>query len=174
MTTDAPRWLSLEEQAVWLRLMAVMELLPSALDSHLRREAKLTMTEYYVLAMLSHHPGKRLQTKRLAVRTNTTLSRLSRVLTRLEQESLVERVANRTDARATDIVLTETGMQRLAEVAPAHVDLVRKFVFDPQDERGADDLHRVTEAMLNVLDPDKRMHRDPIHALEPRDEDHDA
>lgn len=147
--------------------MAVMELLPGTLDSHLRREAKLTLTEYYVLAMLSHHPGQRLQTKRLAVRTNTTLSRLSRVITRLESESLVERVPNPSDARATDVVLTAAGKTRLEQAAPAHVALVRQFVFDPQDANGTDDLHRVMEAMLDVLDPDKRMHRDPIQVLSP-------
>lgn len=165
MSKDQVRWLSRKEQAAWLRMMAVMELLPSTLDSHLRRANQVTLTEYYVLAMLSHNPGKRLQTKQLAVRTNTTLSRLSRVLNRLEGSNLVERVQNADDARATDILLTETGMNLLREAAPEHVSLVRKFVFDPQDADGIDDIRRVTEAMLNVLDPDKHMHRDPIHSL---------
>lgn len=171
MTHDDVRWLSWQEQAVWLRILAVLELLPSTLDSQLRRSAKLTLTEYYVLAMLSHHPGKRLQTKQLAVRTNTTLSRLSRVITRLESEGLVARAANTADARATDVVLTESGLERLGQAAPEHVALVRKLIFDPQDASGTADLLRVTEAMLNVLDPDKRMHRDPIQALLPPGED---
>ena len=36
----------------WVRLAAVLELLPGVLDSQLRRDAELTHYEYYVMAML--------------------------------------------------------------------------------------------------------------------------
>ena len=40
-------WLNDEEMAAWVRLAAVLELLPGVLDSQLRRDAELTHFEYY-------------------------------------------------------------------------------------------------------------------------------
>ena len=53
MTEQTPRWLSTDERRVWLRLSALMELLPAALDAQLQRDADLTKTAYLTLAMLS-------------------------------------------------------------------------------------------------------------------------
>ena len=50
------RWLDSAELAAWVRLAAVLELLPAALDAQLRRDAQLTHFDYYVLAMLSEAP----------------------------------------------------------------------------------------------------------------------
>jgi len=47
------QWLDADERAAWLRLAAVVELLPGALDTQLRRDSGLTHFEYFVLAMLS-------------------------------------------------------------------------------------------------------------------------
>ena len=45
-----------EERVAWVRLAAVLELLPGVLDTQLRRDADLTHFEYFVLAMLSEAP----------------------------------------------------------------------------------------------------------------------
>ena len=49
-------WLDDDERAAWVRLVAVVELLPGALDTQLRRDSGLTHFEYFVLAMLSESP----------------------------------------------------------------------------------------------------------------------
>ena len=49
-------WLTRDELAAWVRLAAVLELLPGVLDSQLRRDAGLTNFDYYALAMLSDAP----------------------------------------------------------------------------------------------------------------------
>lgn len=67
------KWLSGDELAAWVRLMAVVELLPGVLDSQLRRDADLTSFEYYVLAMLSEAPERTLRMSALAAQTNATL-----------------------------------------------------------------------------------------------------
>jgi len=74
-----PRWLDADERAAWLRLVAVVELLPGALDGQLRRDSQLSHFEYFVLAMLSEAPERRLRMTSLAQRTNATLPRLSSV-----------------------------------------------------------------------------------------------
>ena len=85
------RWLDDDEMAAWIRLAAVLELLPGVLDSQLRRDADLTHFEYFVLAMLSEAPERTLRMSGLAALTNATLPRLSHVISRLEERGLVER-----------------------------------------------------------------------------------
>ena len=77
-------WLTEDERAAWLRLIAVVELLPGVLDSQLRADSGLTHFEYFVLAMLSEAPERTLRMTSLAQRTNATLPRLSHVVNRLE------------------------------------------------------------------------------------------
>lgn len=67
------RWLDETEMTAWVRLAAVLELLPGVLDSQLRRDAELTHYEYYVIAMLSEAPKRTLRMTALAQRTNATL-----------------------------------------------------------------------------------------------------
>ena len=70
--TMETRWLDAEERAAWLRLVAVVELLPGVLDAQLRRDAGLSHFDYFVLAMLSEAPGRTLRMTALAQRTNAT------------------------------------------------------------------------------------------------------
>lgn len=77
-------WLDQHERAVWLRLIAVVELLPGVLESQLRAAAGLTHFKYFVLAMLSEAPERPLRMTALAQRTNATLPRRSHVVRRLE------------------------------------------------------------------------------------------
>ena len=83
-------WLDDRERAAWVRLAAVLELLPGILDSQLRRDAQLTHFEYYSLAMLSEAPERTLRMTALAAQTNSTLPRLSHVIRRLEERGLRE------------------------------------------------------------------------------------
>src|SRR3954471_12260724 len=119
-------WLTEDERAAWLRLIAVVELLPGALDAQLRTEAGLTHFEYLVLAMLSEAPERTLRMTSLALRTNATLPRLSHVVRRLEDRGLVERFPCPEDGRATNARLTEAGWTTVVAAAPGHVANVRE------------------------------------------------
>ena len=52
-----PKWLSPIEREAWLALLSVTTLLPAALDSELQVQAKITLFDYDVLAMLSEDGG---------------------------------------------------------------------------------------------------------------------
>ncbi|MGO1542767.1 MAG: MarR family winged helix-turn-helix transcriptional regulator [Gulosibacter sp.] len=158
---EEPRWLSDRERGAWMRLVAVLELLPASIDAQLRHDSDLTYTEYYALAMLSEAPDRRVQMKRLATLTNTTLPRLSRVISGLERAGHVVREPNERDARATDVVLTEHGFKSLEAAAPGHVTKVRELVFDPLSPDGLEAIISFSDAWLDVLDPDRKMVRDP-------------
>lgn len=157
----APRWLDAQEREAWLRLIAVAELLPAALDAQLRRDAGLTHFEYFVLAMLSEAPDRTLRMTALARRTNATLSRLSHVCQRLEERDLVERYPCPEDGRATNARLTPKGWKTVVAAAPDHVEKVRQIVFDPLSDAQVGHLRRIGDALLDVLDPDGNMTNGP-------------
>lgn len=148
------RWLDEEELAAWVRLVAVVELLPGVLDSQLRRDSGLTHFEYYTLAMLSEAPDRTLRMTGLAARTNATLPRLSHVITRLEARGLVERAACPQDARATNARLTDAGFAAVEAAAPGHVETVRGYVLDALDRDQLLRLGEAAEAILGRLDPE--------------------
>ena len=151
------RWLSEEERAAWVRLVAVVELLPAVLDGQLRRDAQVTHFDYHVLAMLSEAPHRTLRMTDLATRTNATLPRLSHVVRRLEERGLIERAPCPSDGRATNARLTDAGWAKVRETAPGHVATVREHVIDALTPEQVTQLAGIAEAVLARLDPDGRM-----------------
>jgi len=150
-------WLSEAEQAAWVRLVAVVEMLPGVLDSQLRRDAELTHFEYYVLSVLSEAAERTLRMTSLATRTNATLPRLSHVVRRLEDRGLVERIPCPEDGRATNAQLTDAGWAKIVQTAPGHVATVRQHVLDPLTPEQVSQLTGIAGAILERLDPDGRM-----------------
>lgn len=151
------RWLSDDEQRSWVRFAAVLELLPAALDLQLTRDEHLTHFDYFTLAMLSETPDRTLRTSALAARTNATLPRLSRVLTRLEEAGFVARTPCPEDRRATNVTLTDAGWDKVVQAAPGHVEHVRSLVLDALTPAQIEQLGEISAALLTKLDPDVRM-----------------
>lgn len=149
---DTP-WLDRRQLRAWIRLRAVLELLPGALDAQLRRDADLTEFEYQVLAMLSETPGRTLRMTELARRTSATLPRLSHVVTRMEGRGLVERFPCPEDRRATNARLTDGGWAKVRQAAPGHVAAVRRLVLDALTDEQVDQLAAIGDAVLAPLDP---------------------
>ena len=152
-----PRWLNDAERAAWLRLIAVVELLPGVLDSQLRTQAGLTHFEYFVLAMLSEAPERTLRMTTLAQRTNSTLPRLSHVIRRLEGRGLVERFPCPEDGRATNAQLSDAGWDAVVAAAPGHVETVRHHVLDPLTDEQLEQLRGIGDALLSRLDRDGQL-----------------
>jgi DNA-binding MarR family transcriptional regulator len=150
-------WLDRSELAAWVRLAAVLELLPGALDGQLRRDADLMHFEYFVLAMLSEAPDRTLRMTELARQTNATLPRLSHVVRRLEERRLVERFPCPEDRRATNARLTEEGWAKVRVAAPGHVANVRHHVLDALTPEQVAQLTAITDALLHRLDPSGTM-----------------
>jgi len=148
------RWLTDDERVAWVRLAAVVELLPGVLDSQLRRDAELSHFEYFVLAMLSEAPERTLRMTSLASRTNATLPRLSHVVRRLEDRGLVRRFPCPDDGRATNARLTEAGWGKVRDSAPGHVAHVRSQVIDALDADQVRQLAEIAEAILSRIDPE--------------------
>ena len=147
------RWLDDEEIAAWVRFIAVVELLPGVLDSQLRRDDGLTHYEYFVMATLSDAPDRTLRMTALASRTNATLPRLSHVVSRMERRGLVLRSPCPTDRRASNVRLTNAGLDAIVAAAPKHVETVRRSVVDALSREQIGQLAEIATAILGRLDP---------------------
>lgn len=151
---NEPRWLSPIERDAWLALLSVTTLLPAALDSDLQVQAKITLFDYDVLAMLSEAPDHFLPMSELASRTSASLSRLSHVVKKLEARNWVERSRSADDARVTIAKLTEDGWTMIQQLAPQHVASVRNLIFDGLEDHDIAELARIGRKVTARLDPD--------------------
>ena len=151
MTPD--RWLSADQMCAWKKLIAVVELLPGTLESQLRRDADLSHFEYFTMAMLSEAPGRILRMTALASLTNSTLARLSHVVSRLEKKGFVRREPCAEDRRATNAILTTTGWAKVVASSRGHVATVLETVIDPLTATDVADLDRIMGRILGALDP---------------------
>lgn len=156
MSTET-RWLNTEESAAWVRLVAVTELLPGALDAQLLRDVRLTHFEYGALQAIADAPNRTMRMTDLAARTNATLPRLSHVARRLEERGLIERHPCAEDRRATNATITAAGLDLLEKAAPGHVETVRANVLEALTPEQLAQLYEIAGAVLTRLDPDERL-----------------
>lgn len=155
------RWLSSAELTSWLRFAAVLELLPGVLDAQLSRDEGLTHFDYFTLAMLSEAEERTLRMTALAARTNATLPRLSRVITRLEAAGYVSRTPCSEDRRAINVTLTVAGRDKVGQAAPGHVQTVRRMVIDALSPAQVQQLSTICDQLLERLDPTGRTFNAP-------------
>ena len=151
---DDVQWLDENERDAWVRLVAVLELLPAGLDSQLRRDSGLTHFEYLCLVVLAESPDDRLRMTDLALRANATPARLSRVVQRLVDRGLLERERCSEDARSIFAVLTPEGRAALEQAAPGHVRYVREQIFERLTEDEITFMRDLCDRLLGRLDPD--------------------
>lgn len=154
-----PRWLNVKERAVWLRLFAMLSLLPAQLDSQLRRDERLTLFEYYVLAMLSEADDRRLLMSDLAQWTNSTPSRLSHVIEKMERNGYVKRSPHPGDGRSTIATITDVGYAKIVEAAPGHVNAVRESVFDALNDEEVEQFGAILGKVVERIDPEHKYGR---------------
>jgi DNA-binding MarR family transcriptional regulator len=121
-------WLSDEQQAAWRPFVALLLRFPALLDAQLQRDAGLNHFDYLVLSGLSEAPGRTLRMSELAAMANSSLSRLSHVVSRLEAKGWVRRESCPGDGRFINAVLTEEGWQKVLATAPGHVAAVRELL----------------------------------------------
>lgn len=142
------------ESRAWLARISTAELLPAALDAQLQRDAQLTHYEFMVLGTLQQNGSLRLGD--LAAATNATLPRASKVISRMRQRGLVERLTASDDRRAVDVTITTAGRRALVLATPGHLDTVRELVLDHLDATQLDALANALEPVVAALDPQER------------------
>lgn len=147
------RWLDDDEQRAWRKFARVTTLLPAMLESQLQRDADLTHFGYWVLAALSEAPNRSLRMSELAFAANGSQSRLSHLVSRLEERGWIRRERVDCDGRGYLAVLTDEGYQKVVDSAPGHVEAVREYVFDKLTPEQVAQLEQISAILLERLDP---------------------
>ncbi len=139
-----------DELLTWSGLATVLEWLPALLDAQLQRDADLTHFEFGVLFALAHAPDDTLRMSVLAGYANSTLTRLSRAVTRLERRHWVQRAVDPQDGRYTLAALTDLGRAKVEEATPGHVATVRRLVLQPLTRAQRRQLQDITRRILSA------------------------
>ncbi len=143
------RPLDAHELAAYFALMEASSLLQHAVEQHLKAEASLSCVQFQILARLSDAPDGQQRMTDLADGVVYSRSGLTYQAGVLEKAGLVSRRPSDEDERSTIVTLTHGGRELLARVLPGHVDVVRRLMLDPLDDR---DLTALTEVLGRVRD----------------------
>jgi len=150
----SPRWLDGDEQRAWRALAGVVLRLPTALDSQLTRDNGLTHFSYFVLAMLSEAEDRTLAMSELARLSNSSQSRLSHAVSRLERAGCASRRPHPDNGRITLATLSDEGLAVVRRAAPAHAGEVVRLVMGDLDPEQVRVLGEACEKVLARLDGD--------------------
>jgi DNA-binding MarR family transcriptional regulator len=144
-----PAQLSKEEQGAYRALMRVVLAGPRAVSADIAPEFGLGLSDHLVLQRLSEAPGHRMRMTELAIECGVSVSGITRIMNRLEDEGLTTRVRSSRDARSAYAMLTEVGQARLEQAQQAHLASVRRHIFD---HLGDIDLACLTSRMDRIAD----------------------
>jgi DNA-binding MarR family transcriptional regulator len=145
------KWLTDPEQKAWRSLINATTGLLATLDNELQAAHGLSLGDYEVLVRLSEAPDQSLRMTELAMGVSLSPSGITRRIDNLVKNGLVERKQCPSDRRGSNAVLTDAGMARLREVAPTHVEGVRRLFVDRLTEQ---QIAELTAALAQiVIDP---------------------
>ena len=145
------RWLSPEEQSVWRSFLEATRLLAEQLDRELQRDSGLSHADYEILVRLSEAEGRAMRMSDLADRSQSSRSRLSHTVARMEAAGWIRRESCPTDGRGSFAVLTDEGFAALEAAAPGHVEGVRVHLFDQLSAEQTAQLGMSSQAVLDHL-----------------------
>jgi DNA-binding MarR family transcriptional regulator len=110
----------------WQALIRAHASLMRKLATDLVEDIGLTLGDFDVLAQLGRAGGE-LRISELAAQAYSSRSGMTRRIDRLVDEGLVARTNTDVDGRGVVVGLTDAGVARLAEAAPAHLRRVREL-----------------------------------------------
>src|SRR5207247_1744608 len=118
----------------WASLLQAHATLMRRLEADLERETGLALADFDVLAQLARAGGE-LRMTELAARALISRSGMTRRVARLVEEGLVRRADADADGRGVVVALTDAGIARLAETAPAHARGISKLFVAQLDDQ---------------------------------------
>lgn len=151
---DAHAALTPDDLETWSAVATLLEWLPAALDAQMQHDSKISHFEFGILFALSTAEGQTLRMSDLAGYANSTLSRLSRAVARLEHKGWVARQPDPNDGRITIATLLAPGRSAVRAASPGHVALVRQLVFDPLTAAQARQLRESSRRITSAIRDD--------------------
>ena len=150
------QWLKENQQRFWRLYVDVQHHLERVLHRELLAGSGLSSAEFAVLVPLSETPAEKLRARDLCRELGWDRTRLSHLVTRMQQRGLVRRSACAGDARGSVVELTAEGRRAISDAAPAHTDAVRPYLIDLLEDDEIASMPDVVMRVLEGLDP----HRD--------------
>jgi DNA-binding MarR family transcriptional regulator len=121
----------------WVRLMRARDRVLGAIEQDLKAAGVAPLAWYDVLLELSRAGEGRLRPFEIEKQTLLAQYNLSRLLDRLEQESLVTRAPCEEDARGQWVTITEKGRALQARTWKVYARAIQKHVGERLDDRAA-------------------------------------
>jgi DNA-binding MarR family transcriptional regulator len=115
-----------EREAAWVGILQAHAELTRALDASLAARHGMTFSGYDVLARIAFSEEGNLRMSDLALGSQLSLSRVSRVVDVLEQRGYVERRSCPGDSRVVRVTITDSGRALLAEAQETFFEVVEE------------------------------------------------
>lgn len=148
---DVP-WLDDDELTIWKDYVASSMILNESLERQLQRDSGMPFTYYMVLVMLSEAPDRTQSMSVLARLNQSSPSRISHAVARMEEQGWVTRHRDSGNARIVRATLTDEGLRALEKAAPGHVHQVRRSLFDRLTPEQVAQLGQIAQAIRGEVD----------------------
>jgi DNA-binding MarR family transcriptional regulator len=135
----------------WRAFLVAHAQIRRQLERELQAEQSLGLGEYEVLLLLARADNRQLRMSELADRLVLSRSGVTRLVDRLEADSLVERTSCATDRRGSWATLTDAGHLRLRRAAPTHLRGVGEHFLDRIPAAELDALQRTLDRVLDEV-----------------------
>jgi DNA-binding MarR family transcriptional regulator len=133
----------------WEGMLELSRSLRRAAEDLLTRESDLSVSMLGLLGRLAVADDRTLRQTALAQAMGLSLSRVSRIIDLLEERALVSRTPCPSDARATNVTLTQAGAERTTAAQEQLYGLVREAFFDRVSE---DELRVLAQVFQRLVD----------------------
>lgn len=157
--------------AAWIAVLQASSALQARVESDMHRGAGVTPFEAHFLAVLKEAGGEPLAMSRAAHLVDSSLSRLSHVVRRLEARGWVERLPSPEDARVTLVRLMDEGRRRIDAAAGPHQALMEDVFVTALDAADRQEAARLSLKLLGVLRPGHWLFTEPTGPDEGADAD---
>jgi DNA-binding MarR family transcriptional regulator len=140
------------EWEFWDTWMRAQRLLAHELDRGLQRDFGISKAEFSVLMTLHRAPGRDLRVGEIAESLDWEKSRVSHLLTRMENRGLVGRPEGGPGDRRTTVGLTEEGLRTVQKAVRGHGDNIRRHFLDSLTPQQAAAIRAWSEQMVGRAD----------------------
>ena len=147
----------LEPFAAWRAVLLAQSRAVRAIERELAAAGQISLMWYDVLLELNAANDRSLRMQDLALKAVLSRTRISRVVSELQDAGLVERVADSADGRATLARITNKGRHALKRAAPVYLEAIERHFtrhLTPREQQAIiSGLQRVISAHSAETDP---------------------
>lgn len=148
------RYIGREYARAFLGLIRASDSVFRALDRSLQNGYRISLHEYEVLLFLAvFSTDHTMPMTDLRRRTPLSQSRVSRVVSGLEDRGFVRRTTDPTDNRAVTVTLTEQGLEKYQSAQDRHLRDLDQHLFSVLTEREIGQLATITAKILSAHHP---------------------